>query len=84
MCYQKRSVKAPLLLNWPLFGNLLLIYRGETATPAGFFFPFVSALGRLPLNVKKEKKNSYRNVIYHTLSVCQLQRRADPLLFPDT
>merc|ERR1712035_143430 len=32
--YDLHSFKAPLLLNWPLFGNLLLIYRGA-ATPAG-------------------------------------------------
>merc|ERR1712035_301839 len=52
---QKRSVKTPLLLNWPLFGNLLLIYRGRQLQRA-FFSPFFFPLPLSPKNKKKKKK----------------------------
>merc|ERR1712035_212357 len=47
---QKRSVKAPPLLNWPLFGNL--IYRGQQ--PQQSFFPCFFTLGSMPSNEGKK------------------------------
>merc|ERR1711980_84937 len=52
---QKRSVKAPLLLNWPLFGYLLLIYRGRQLQRAFFSLLFLS-LAAYP-QMKKKNKN---------------------------